>query len=292
MLKANNDTASGSGPVDIFGEYLYYYGKQDDPLVPVYKSGNIGGQDIYTSPSMTHYRYAYDDLDRLTSAYWDHDGEMEESEQFWYDLNGNRTDYTHKMLFIFDTDSTHYTYATGTNKLQTLAGAVNSTFSFDPNGNMGYYQSKKATFGYDPLNRLKTATIDNTLYPDNFLNFVYTPSGERVYKRYQYYWRELCNPDPPPPEELLMQGQSGDCGIVWKDSGQDSAYLMLLESEEAAKRLQIRSFRLLCVTTPRNRPKSMLGDIKNLILPESGQILPRNFGCPAPYSLQAAERLL
>lgn len=70
-----------------------------------------------------------------------------------------------------------------------------------------------------------------------------------------------------------------------------SAYLTLWKSGEAAKRLQVRSFRVLWITTSENRLKSMLGALSSPN-PAQSRLDIAQFTCFPRYSLHAPERLL
>jgi len=122
--------------------------------------------DIH-APNVPWYNqsFTYDALNRLTHA----EGRYG-TISYTYDDVGNRLTKT------INSDTEYYTYLTGTNKLDQMAGANPISFTYDANGNTTTIESK--TFIYNQNNRLIRVEEDGSTIAE----YTYTGLGQRVIK--------------------------------------------------------------------------------------------------------------
>jgi RHS repeat-associated protein len=227
-LNAINDpTSLGS---DKFAERLYYYGNGSDTSSR-YFNGNIGGQVLRVAGQPADFfKFLYDDANRLATVQYKDGSPYFAKEKFSYDANGNRISYTYQPILLGDTTGYQYIYKPGLNRLDSIStmGVISDRLSYDANGNLSAQQSKAPYFQYDTENQLDTVAWSGNQTPQNILSFGYSPIGERVYKKYDYYWRERCgDPGPIDPPVDLMQGNgqgdsSGTESFMNSDSTSDT----------------------------------------------------------------------
>ena len=151
----------------LFAEQLYYNTGTSKQY-----NGNIAYQYWGTAGNLNNnYAYLYDQLNRLTSGNSSTTGNKENG--ITYDMMGNITKlsrYTGNTV----TDNLTYTYAAGTNKLQSVNDAIAGTvgqkggttnYTYDGNGNLLSDDSKSITaISYNLLNLPQTITGKSTTY--------------------------------------------------------------------------------------------------------------------------------
>ncbi|ANB16288.1 RHS repeat-associated core domain-containing protein [Dokdonella koreensis] len=92
--------------------------------------------------------FTYDDLDRLRTA-----SSTADTQDMNYDAVGNRTYLTRGG------STTNYTTSSSSNRLTGLSGGTTRSYTYTGNGHINSYSGLGgAVFGYDPFDRLRTAT--------------------------------------------------------------------------------------------------------------------------------------
>ncbi|MCH9032653.1 MAG: hypothetical protein IIB00_10405, partial [candidate division Zixibacteria bacterium] len=179
----NGGNSSTSG--DKFGQMLFYSDHPDFPGER-YRNGNILGQTISINEVLTQdkYHYVYDEADRLTRVdYYSTPSILDTIENYTYDNNGNR------LSGIIESDTTIYSYISGTNLLSATTGGITSTYYYDASGNITTDVTKVANMNYNIFGQMDTVSLGT----EHYMACGYTSGGLRVYKSFVRVWDSACD---------------------------------------------------------------------------------------------------
>ncbi len=139
--------------------------------------------------------FSYDALDRLTAAQTWLNGNLSRTLATSYDRLGNIVSKTSDVTG--DPAVTGYQYGTTPNAgphavSQATVGGINTTFHYDANGNVTYYQAASGDHKYLAWNARNLPEVilvgdsPTTTTPTAREDFYYGPDGERYYKKSTY----------------------------------------------------------------------------------------------------------
>ncbi len=210
-LKGINNTASlaESGlPTDLFA-FKIGYNEVEGMSTPLY-NGNIGETYWKTYPEnvLRKYSYEYDDLNRLTDAYYQKPGLIDPytasyNEEMGYDRNGNITSMFRTGYLdadggpVYEIDNLEYQYSRNrllkvidhSNSLdgfrdgQNPNGVTEPDYGYDANGNMVQDWNKGIdAIVYNHLN-LPTRINFKVDQGEKFISYIYNALGQKVSKQ-------------------------------------------------------------------------------------------------------------